>query len=487
MKRYFLVIASFVLAMASCESDADITAPQSNNGFIPANEQQALVESTLQQAVNGYDVSSFKPLVDSFFDCIANDRQLFIGALDSLTSVPSFKQLVLEDTIGSKLKLSLILTDSLSVVGEDTTLIVTPHATGTLTQDALHSLDIVHNGDITNIKAGGWDNVISIYISDDTIRLPESIILSIGRNGNPSFELNVSFKQDKPMGTVTASIESEFDTFGEKACLTLSTTDGIAFSWNSYNGENGLADIVIKTDCDMNSVSDISSFSAVDVLSWLADYEIFRGIDIDCGLMDGKIRLMSRLSNPFENPRLVAKLIPLFDKDNLSTDDVMELIRMIYSYFKSDFMFEGYDNPQARLQLFKPEDIDVSGIMNESEDLTYMITAVQKIVEAVETKEMMIIVSTIMSIYPGFVDAVKDLNGGDGTNMGCCVHVLAADVKDELDIPVDEYIDTGISGKLIYKPISDLFVSQSIDRIIYSIMSVYPSVVDLIKKNFNID
>lgn len=457
MKKTFFAIALCAVALVSCEKDKTVDSPE-KDGYMPLEEQKTVINSSIQQALQSYDLSSMAPVISHLGDFNSN---IMMETLDSMMSNPVFNQ-VISDFIGKeesapsdnfKFKMSVRLTDNIEIEDGDTTIIVTPSVTCEKTSDHLNSIDIIHGDKRTGMKFGTFGDSFSFGNSDDNdgITFPDSLYLSIKYNEMPAYELSVSNRTDKA-GKLSVSLESKFDKFGAKYSIR-TKEDGIALNIVSFENSRQLFSLNGAIDCDLNSFSTESN----ELLAWLLDYTKCRGISYSLGVLNDKVKLETTLSNPAADSRIISNLLSIAEMETLPNDKATELYNLITPFAKSEFVFDGYRNPQAGVVLFGGSEPNGAAISNMFAAGKILSAAAKKLIEAVKTKESMIMISTVMSLYPKVVDTIKSID------MDSHIHVYAENVKDEQYIPVDEYIDTKSISSLIFKPIVGMFDDMNIE------------------------
>lgn len=408
MKKLFFSVLAFTIgafAFVSCDKDDTIDndeKSQLKSGYLTVEEQQNLISSSLSGIAESVDFTEFSS-VASVFTGILN-KNFTEETLYSILRDSDFTQ---DSILLGKISNAAVMFKGDSIYLDLTSLYLSAdiYAIDTVLYDTVKCFDEVggtseridsvntvlidiknvnHKSDCIDLnlyvdghkielkaKAKAARNSILTVVNNrkegvNELFLPESASVKVLLDGKSVLEMGGEIKSDlnilvEETGSDEEGTHISYDgsKISVKGNLTV-TGYRIDGSFN-LDMEKG-ADLGLKLSiADQEAISVSAKVDAVLadlditddtlILKWAQDPEELKSISLNASIGGGKVSLKGRLDSPFKDQELAAGLKELMNPEARLTEEQSEaLIAKLNEILSVELYFDGYKNPQAKLQ-----------------------------------------------------------------------------------------------------------------------------------------
>ena len=404
-KLFFSVLALTIGAFAfvSCDKDDAIDndeKSQLKSGYLTVEEQQTLISSSLSGIAESVDFTEFSSVASVFTGILSKnftEETLYSILRDSdftqdsilLGKISSAVVMFKGDSIYLDLTslylsadiyaIDTVLYDSVYAQSEGGSSFVRVDSVSTVLVDIKN---VNHNSDCIDLnlyvdghkielkaKAKAAKNSILTVVNNGGVKdlfLPESVSVIVSLDGKNVLEIGGEIKSDlnilvEETGGDEEGTHISYD--GNKISVKGSlTVTGYRFD-GSFNldMEKG-ADLGLKLSiagqeaislsAQVDAVlADLDITEDTLILKWAQDPDELKAISLTASIGGDQVTLKGSLDSPFKDQELAASLKELMNPEARLTEEQSEaLIAKLNEILSVELYFEGYKNPQAKLQ-----------------------------------------------------------------------------------------------------------------------------------------
>ena len=403
MKRLFFSVFALTLgafAFMSCDEEKIDNQDETKDGgkYLTVSEQQAIITNSINELADVIDFTELSQAAQVVSEIIGrnigtrelatilyNNPELFADTIFT-SKLMEAMAMFMGDTIIVDLEplymsadlyvIDTVRIDSTRSIGEDgsigvrvdTTYLTMLNLTN-LTYDVnCVQLNVFVDGNKITLKANAKAGESTIRVkneeTDKTVKLPETVKITIDLNGKNIATLNGEYKSDLNILLEDDNISYQGSKLSVKGNLSvtgyelegnynLDIKTGMSGQLTAKYAGNDLLSVGGKVDAVFEGL-DLNDTTAI--LIWAQDPEKLKSIDLNASLAAGKVEFKGTMENPFKDEELATTLRSLMVPGaTISKEKAEQAIEKLNGVIKAGFYFKGYKEAQAELKLIYRE------------------------------------------------------------------------------------------------------------------------------------
>jgi hypothetical protein len=391
MKKLFFSVLAFTIgafAFVSCDKDDAIDndeKSQLKSGYLTVEEQQAIISSSLSGIAESVDFTDFSAAAGVITGIL--NKNYTYETLSSLAQDSDFA----EDTVllnkvakaytmfrGDSIYLdltSLYLSADIylidTLLDSDTT--VFANIENVNHKSDCIDLNVYVDGHKIELKAkakANKESFLTIVNNEEGVRdifFPESVSATVLLDGKSILEMGGGFNSDMNIVVVEANYEEEEGTHISYDGNKISVKGNLTITGFRLDGSFNLdmekgADLGLKLSIAGQEAISLTAkvdavFADLDtsedslILKWAQDPDELKAISLTASIGGDQVTLKGSLDSPFKDRELAASLRYLMNPETTLTEEQSEaVVAKLNEILDVELYFEGYKNPQAKLQ-----------------------------------------------------------------------------------------------------------------------------------------